>query len=354
MRAWTITRAGLPSQVLKLSSNTPTPKLRKDSSDILIKVSHVALHPGTTILMNLVPMFFRGRTNIAETDFSGEVRATAEKTTTTTTTTATTEIRFPPGTPVFGSIPIPLHIKGTGCLAEYVVLPSTHITRKPPSVGFAEASGLAVSGTTALTLLDAAKLQPGQKILINAPCGGVGNFFTQMARDAVGETGRIVGICSRAKWECARKLGCDEVLDYQDGNADLISKLTDTFDVNKDTGFDMIIDCVGSQPLWLSCAKYLKPGKDHAYVTVGVKFSSFRFRAILGAVLSMMSNALWPVWLGGVDRTYKSIMAIVDTKSLERLGRLAEEGKIRTVVGEEWRMECALKVSTLICRERIC
>jgi len=74
MRAWIYTQCGLPADRLKLSTDTPVPKLPTDIS-MLVKVSHVSLHPGTVILMRMVPMFFRRPPIIAETDFSGTVVA---------------------------------------------------------------------------------------------------------------------------------------------------------------------------------------------------------------------------------------------------------------------------------------
>jgi len=343
MRAWIYTQCGLPPDCLKLSNDTPLPKLPTDTST-LVKVSHVALHPGTIILMRTIPMLFRRPPIIAETDFSGTIVAVGNKV---PTASADGYRNFPIGTDVFGSINVSNHIKGNGALAEYLAIETTSIAQKPPTLTFAEASGLAVSASTALALLDAAKLKEGQNILIYAPCGGIGSYFTQLARNAVGPSAKIVGVCTREKWETAKELGCDELLDYRPSpeQTSIISTLTDQFDVNKGLGFDCIIDCYGSQELWYSCAKYLKPGNEHAYVSVGVKFDSYSFYGIMMAVLKMLCNISMPAWLGGVDRAYRQVAAFVNTESLERLRSLCAEGKLETVVGGEWKLDESMKVS---------
>ena len=51
-------------------------------------------------------------------------------------------------------------------------------------------------------------------MLVYAPFGGVGGFATQLVRHAVRGFGKVVEVCSRATRQCAKELGCNEVLDY--------------------------------------------------------------------------------------------------------------------------------------------
>ncbi|WEW61145.1 hypothetical protein PRK78_006635 [Emydomyces testavorans] len=327
---------GSPCKVLSLR-DAPVPSLSTDTS-VLVRVSHVALHPGTVIMMHLVPALFRRFPAIAETDFSGVVVKAGAKVTTLPAENSNSR-SFPVGTPVFGSFQVPVHVRsGQGALAEYVAIESSSVTRKPSNVSFTEASALSVSLHTAITLVDAAKLPPKSKILINAPCGGVGHFATQLLRHR-DPGGHIVGICSGTKEALAKELGCDEVIDYKSfptsKHKTLTQYLTSHYGSTEEDKFDTIFDAYGSQDLWESSSGYLKSGRDHAYVTVGPK-ASCAYSAMPGFFWKVIKNTLWPVWLGGVPRTYKQISAFLDTDGLEKCREVATEGLVKVHVGGVW------------------
>jgi NADPH:quinone reductase-like Zn-dependent oxidoreductase len=204
MRAWTHTKAGHPSSVLSLSSKIPIPALSSPGS-VRIQISHTALHIGGSIMMQLCPFIFRSSPAIPETDFSGTVVETSAE-------VQSSGRDISPGTSVFGSILVGPHLStGAGALAEYVVVNANSVCRKPEKASFEEAAGLAVSGCTALALMDKAGLKRGDSVLINGASGNVGHLVLQMARDAVGESGRVTAICSARNEEMVRNLGADEV-----------------------------------------------------------------------------------------------------------------------------------------------
>ncbi|KAF7594174.1 zinc ion binding [Aspergillus hancockii] len=333
MRAWTFSRAGSAEQVLELSDQHPIPTLRTETS-VLIRVTHVSLHPGTTIMMNLVPVVFRTARSIAETDFAGEVISVGRDVP--VTSSPTNEHRyFPPGTAVFGSIPVGEHLKGVGALAEYLVVDMSAIARKPPNISFAQAAGLAVSGATALTLMDTANLQPGNRVLINAPCGGIGHFVTQLASEAVSKEGCVVGRCSATSFKTAKTLGCKEVISYRP------SRNPGTI-VSREKSFDKVIDARGSQDLWHSSPRILKSGQNHAYISVGPMLGSYTYMGMFACLLKMAMNTCLPVWAGGVNREYRQVASMVDPDKLERLRKLCEEGQLEVLVPEIWVFEDAI------------
>ncbi|PLB49034.1 zinc-binding oxidoreductase [Aspergillus steynii IBT 23096] len=337
MKAWTFSQSGPPQSTLQLQ-HIPLPTLSTDTS-LLIRVSHVSLHPGTVIMMNLIPSIFRNPSTIAETDFSGVVVSTGKKVP--VSRAPNSNRSFPPGTAVFGSIPVPQHLLGSGALAEYVVVDMASVARKPESFTFAEAAGLAVSGSTALDLLDAARLQPEGKVLLNAPCGGIGHFVTQIVADEGAHY--IVGVCSGTSADLARDLGCDEVTDYHvlDDGTCLGDSLASRF--SGDNAFDAIIDAHGSQHLWHSAPKFLKPGRGHAYTTVGPALGSYTYRAMGDVLKDMVLNKCLPKWMGGVDREYRQVASIVTTEKLERLANLGEAVGMIAYVGGEWAFEDVLQ-----------
>lgn len=80
---------------------------------------------------------------------------------------------------------------------------------------------------------DAAKVQPGQRVLINGASGGVGIYAVQIAK-AMGA--RVTGVCSATNAEMVRKLGADDVINYA----------AEDFASGKQT-YDLIFDNVGNR-----------------------------------------------------------------------------------------------------------
>lgn len=342
MRAWTQRRAGSPSNVLSLQ-NISVPSLPTETS-VLVRVSHVALHPGTIILMHLVPGLFRRFPSTAETDFSGVVVQAGSKAATSSSENESHR-SFPVGTPVFGTFEVPVHLRsGQGALAEYIAIETSSISQKPKNASFSAASASSVSLYTAIKLVDGAKFPPNSKILINAPCGGVGHFATQLLRH-FNPQGCIVGICSGKKEALAKELGCDEVIDYRafpsNDKQTLVQHLKSRYGTKQDDKFDAIFDAYGNQDLWESSPDYLKPGKDHPYATVGPKVSC-AYSGMFGFMWKMMKNTLRPVWLGGVPRTYAQVSAFLNTDGLEQCREVVESGHVKAHVGKVHDLEEAM------------
>jgi NADPH:quinone reductase-like Zn-dependent oxidoreductase len=204
MRAWIHSRAGPPSTVLSLSSDVPTPTIKKPQ-DVLVRISYAALNPGASIMMQLCPFIFRSKPVIPELDFSGTLVAAGSS--------ALESGRLAIGDAVFGSVDVGSHVKaGSGALAEFVVVPAANVAKKPNSNATdAEAAGLCVAGCTAVELMEKAGLQNGNSVLVNGASGGIGTMIVQMARDAVGSNGRVVAICSAKNADMVKELGADEV-----------------------------------------------------------------------------------------------------------------------------------------------
>ena len=204
MRGWIHSSAGPPSKVLSLSSDVPAPTI-KAPSDVLVRVSHAALNPGGSVMMQLCPFIFRAKPAIPELDFSGILVAASSA--------ALDSGRLAIGDTVFGSVGVGKHVKeSSGSLAEFVVVPMANVVRKPDrNATDAEAAGLGVAGCTALELVEKAGIQNGNSVLVNGASGGIGSMVVQMARDAVGTNGRVVAICSGRNVDMVRELSADEV-----------------------------------------------------------------------------------------------------------------------------------------------
>ena len=66
--------------------------------------------------------------------------------------------------------------------AEYVVVPTSQLVRKPKNMPWTEAGVLTASGQTAHTALQELGISKGDTVLIHAAAGGVGTFAVQLAR----------------------------------------------------------------------------------------------------------------------------------------------------------------------------
>ncbi|WP_433327203.1 NADP-dependent oxidoreductase [Spirillospora sp. CA-294931] len=133
-----------------------------------------------------------------------------------------------PGDEVFGMLPYP---NGAGAYAEYVKAPSRTFVKKPANIDHIQAAALPLAALTAYQSLEAANLQPGQRVLIHAAAGGVGHLAVQLAKS---KGAHVIGTASQAKHAFLKSLGADELIDY---------KTTDFAETLKD--IDLVIDGIG-------------------------------------------------------------------------------------------------------------
>ncbi len=116
-----------------------------------------------------------------------------------------------PGDRVFAG----LSYKG-GAYAELVTADRNKVSRIPDELPFIEASTLAIAGVTALQAMTLHyRLGPGDEVLINGGSGGLGTYAIQIAK-VFGA--RVTAVCSERNIELVKRLGADEVIDYNREN----------------------------------------------------------------------------------------------------------------------------------------
>ncbi len=104
-----------------------------------------------------------------------------------------------------------------GSFASYVNVPADFVAAKPQTLSFAEAATLPVTFLTAYYgLVKCAQLQPGERVLVHAAAGGVGQAAVQIAQWIGAE---VMGTASPGKWELLRSQGVEQIfnsrtLDY--------------------------------------------------------------------------------------------------------------------------------------------
>ncbi len=100
-----------------------------------------------------------------------------------------------------------------GAYAEYIVIKESEVALKPASVDHLHAAGLPMAGLTAWqALFEHGALAKGQRVLIQGAAGGVGSMALQLAK---WKGAFVAGTASEGNHDFLRKLGIDQVVDYQ-------------------------------------------------------------------------------------------------------------------------------------------
>jgi len=226
MKAIRIHQYGGPEVLAEVEMQRPTP----GPNEVLIKVQAASVNPIDWKLRagyakEVFPLTFPA---ILGWDISGTVEAAGANVT-----------RFKSGEEVYALI------KGGG-YAEYAVAKETEVAPKPRTLDHVHAAAVPVAALTAWqALFEVAKLSAGQKVLIHAAAGGVGNFAVQLAK---ARGAYVIGTASSRNHAFLRELGVDKVVDYQNTRFE---------EVVHDVG--VVLDTIGGETTERSF-KVLKPG----------------------------------------------------------------------------------------------
>lgn len=108
--------------------------------------------------------------------------------------------------------PVVAYTADGGGYAERAVASLDDVAAVPEGVGLPDAAALLHDGNTAIGLLDIARIQPGEWVLVTGAGGGLGLLLVQLAHVA---GARVVAAArGERKLDLARGLGADAVLDY--------------------------------------------------------------------------------------------------------------------------------------------
>ncbi|WBB55735.1 zinc-binding dehydrogenase [Verrucosispora sp. WMMD573] len=103
---------------------------------------------------------------------------------------------------------------GTGAYAERVVVDAALPVAVPDGMPLDQAVALLADGRTALLLAEAAELEPGDRVLVEAAAGGVGSLLVQLA---AGAGARVVGLAGGTrKVELLPPMGTEVAVDYRE------------------------------------------------------------------------------------------------------------------------------------------
>ncbi|MEU4624926.1 NADP-dependent oxidoreductase [Actinoplanes sp. NPDC023801] len=193
MRAITQDRLGGPEVLTEATLDRPEP----GPTEILVRVHAAGLNP-VDVKSRAHGGFLGQPPFVLGWDVSGVVEEVGVGVT-----------LFTPGDEVFG---MPWFPRPAGAYADYVTAPARHFAAKPADLDHVHAAGLPLAGLTAWqALVDRARVQPGQRVLIHAAGGGVGHLAVQIAK---ARGAYVIGTARAAKHHLLRELGADEVIDY--------------------------------------------------------------------------------------------------------------------------------------------
>ena len=290
-----------PPEVLQLREiEKPSPQ----NNEILIKiyattvtsgdwrVRSLTVPTGFRTIMRLVFGISKPRQPILGTELAGVVEAIGKEVK-----------KFKVGDHVFA-----FSDTAMGCYVEYkCMVEDGAIALKPLNLTYGEAAALSFGGTTALDFLRRAKLQRGERVLINGASGGVGTAAVQLARHFGAD---VTGVCSTGNVELVRSLGANDVIDYTQVD----------FTQNSET-YDVIVDTTGLAPFF-RCKASLKSGGRLLMVLAG---------------LPEMLRAPWTSMTSG--KKIISGPASADVNDLCFLAELAEAEAFRPVIDRHYLFE---------------
>ena len=128
---------------------------------------------------------------------------------------------------------------GRGGFAELATLSVERAAVMPNRIDFPEAAGLVISAGTAYEgLIDRARVQAGEMVLVTAASGGVGSAAVQIAKNA---GARVIAVASARNHGYVRDLGAEMAVDYY--APDFVEQLRSAVP----RGFDVLFDGTGNQ-----------------------------------------------------------------------------------------------------------
>jgi NADPH:quinone reductase-like Zn-dependent oxidoreductase len=99
-----------------------------------------------------------------------------------------------------------------GGYAEYALALANEVQLKPADLIFEQAAALPVGVLTAWgAVIETAKVETGQRVLVHGAAGGVGSYVVQLAR---WRGANVIGTASADNVDFVRSLGAETVIDY--------------------------------------------------------------------------------------------------------------------------------------------
>jgi NADPH:quinone reductase-like Zn-dependent oxidoreductase len=230
MKAVVMNEHGGP-EVLKYQ-DAPRPEPKND--EILVRVMAAGVNPVDSYVRQ--GMFAKRGLDNRPLIIGSDIAGVVEK-------TGVNVKKFKAGDKVYAY----LSVTRGGAYAEFAVAKESETALKPKNISFEEAAAVPLAGTTAWqALIDSAKIDKGQSVLIHGGSGGVGSFAIQIAK---ARGAKVIATASTAHQQLLKQLGVDQAIDYTTMKFE---------DVVKDV--DVVLNCVRADALGRSYGVVKKGG----------------------------------------------------------------------------------------------
>lgn len=298
MLAYSYTEYGSPEVIAQVTVPTPTRK----PNEVLVRIyattvsagdwraRSLTMPKGLGLIGRLVFGINGPRKSVLGTELSGVVEAVGAEAT-----------RFQPGDAVIG-----FPGASFGAHAEFITMPADgKLILKPDNIDFEHAAAIPFGATTAYDfLINKAKLEQGETVLINGASGSVGSACVQIAKHL---GAHVTAVCSGQNAEMVCGLGADRVIDYRTQNV-----------VEMGTQYDMVVDTVGTLP-WAQAKHAIRDGGKMVLIA-GIASDMF-----LGGIKARLAGKKM---VGGVASEHRDI--------LEAVVKLAAQGVLQPVIDRRY------------------
>jgi NADPH:quinone reductase len=308
MRAIVATGLGEPD-VLELRS-VPL-HWPRGPGDVLVRLKAAGVNPADAYFRRFGPYVQSEGPFIPGHDGAGEVEAVGAQVR-----------RFKPGDAVcfcdggIGGDP--------GTYAEFAVVPSSRLVRKPPHVDFVQAAALPLVAITLWeSLYERARVRAGEQVLIHAGAGGTGHIGIQFARLAGARVATTVS--TQAKATLAAELGAELVIRYRE--RDFVAAVKDW---TKGRGLDVALDNLGAEAMQRTFSAMAPYGR--VVTLMGTPGDTAEGAAYNGNLTIHNVMMLTPLWRGLTARLRQQ------ADRVQKSMTLLAEGKLRVVIDQVFPM----------------
>jgi NADPH2:quinone reductase len=200
---------------------------------------------------------------------------------------------------------------GRGGYASRALAAAGDLHRVPADLALPDAVALLADGRTALALIQAAGIGPGQTVAVTAAGGGVGGLLVQLARAAGADVVALAG--GEHKLAHARSLGASVAIDYRaHGWEDRLGEAAPA-------GLDAAFDGVGGDVGPALVARVRPGGRYLPHGAASGRWAAVEARGITVIPLSAVG--------GGPGETYRLV---------EQAFALAAAGELRPTIGQTY------------------
>ena len=204
-------------------------------------------------------------------------------------------------------------ITGHGAMAEQAIAPADRVFRIPAAMTFEQAAGFPVTyGTAYYALVDRARLEAGETLLVHGAAGGAGSVAVEIGK-LLGAT-VIATAGSDAKVAAAKRFGADHGINYA------TQSVKDAVKALAPEGADVVFDPVGGDVFDQSLRCVAADGR---ILVIG--FASGRIPSVPANLLLVKNIAVVGVYWGGFTRRYPA----KNRANFETMLGWFEEGRLK-------------------------